>query len=148
MIRHYIANDWPEVCRVYDASKPVELRSGGVTASFVPLRDDQSRIDEFATSTVRVWEEDSSLLGFVGYRNDFIGWLFVHPDAFRKGIGKALLSSVLAEIDGEPYLWTMRDNDSAISLYTSVGFEIVESRKTQNRGMSCYAVRMKKSKTA
>lgn len=148
MIRPYIASDWPDVCRVYDASKPIELRCGGVEASFVPLRDDHLRIDEFATSSIRVWEEDQDLFGFVGYRKDFIGWLFVHPDAFRRGIGRALLSSAVAQIEGDPYLWTMRENESAIRLYASVGFQIVEHRKTQNRGMPCHAVKMKKTKAA
>lgn len=148
MIRPYVASDWPEVCRVYDAAKPLELWSGGVAASFIPLRDDQPRIDEFATSTVRVWDEGRSLLGFVGYLEDFIGWLFVHPDAFRKGIGRALLSAALREIDGDPYLWTMRENQPAIRLYASVGFQIAEHRQTQNRGMPCNAVKMKRTQAA
>jgi GNAT superfamily N-acetyltransferase len=148
MIRPYIASDWLEVCRVYDASKPLELRSGGVEGSFIRLCDDQPRIDAFAMSTVLVWEEDRSLMGFVGYRAEFIGWLFVHPNAFRKGIGRALLSSAIREVSGEPYLWTMRENESAISLYASAGFQIEEHRQTQNRGMQCNAVKMKRRKAA
>jgi len=81
-------------------------------------------------------------------REEFIGWLFVHPNAFRRGIGRALLFSAIREIAGEPYLWTMRENESAIRLYTSAGFQIEEHRQTQNRGMQCNAVKMKRRKAA
>jgi hypothetical protein len=46
MIREYEKTDWPEVCRVFGLSKPHELVTGGIAASFVPLAKDESRTGE------------------------------------------------------------------------------------------------------
>ena len=46
-IRPYVASDWPAICRIYDAAKPVELEAGGVAASFCPLDDDPDRKQDF-----------------------------------------------------------------------------------------------------
>ncbi len=142
MIREYKIADWPEVCRVFDRSKPYELAAGGVAESFVPLAEDTARMDQFSKSTVLVWEEGKEIRGFAGFTGSYIGWLFVEPDAFRKGIGRALLRQVVGRIDGEPWLWSMNDNRAAIGLYRSEGFEITEERATQNGGMPCIAVKL------
>lgn len=142
MIRDYQASDWPEICRVFDLSKPYELASGGVADSFVPLAEDASRQADFAKSWIYVWEEDGAILGFVGHKGAYIGWMFVAPAAFRRGIGRALLRHALDRIDGDPFLWSMKGNHVAISLYESEGFAIIEERQTENNGSTCTAVKM------
>ncbi|MBK8856745.1 MAG: GNAT family N-acetyltransferase [Opitutaceae bacterium] len=97
MIREYEETDWKEVCRVFDMSKPYELASGGIEASFVPLAKDKARMAQFSKSTVFVWEENQAL-GFAGFEGAYIGWLFVDPSAFRKGIGRDLLQYLVAQI--------------------------------------------------
>lgn len=144
MIRPYKHDDWGDVCRVYDAAKPVELFTGGAVESFCFLDADASRKADLASSTVFVWEGNGMLRGFGGYRAAYIGWLFVDPPFFRHGIGRALLTHLLARIDGEPHLWTMECNSAAIALYASAGFRITERKRTQNRGFPCDAVRMTK----
>ncbi|MGA2445654.1 MAG: GNAT family N-acetyltransferase [Opitutaceae bacterium] len=148
MIREYHQRDWSEVCRVFDRSKPHELAAGGIGESFVPLADDEKRIADFARSTVFVWEEKGKLRGFVGHEGSYIGWLFVDPAAFRSGIARALLRHILPRLNGEPWLWAMKNNRAAISLYRSEGFEIVEERETQNGGMPCLAVKLQLRKKA
>jgi ribosomal protein S18 acetylase RimI-like enzyme len=142
MIREYQKTDWPEVCRVFDLSKPCELATGGIAESFVPLAKDGPRIAQFANTTVLVWEETKSIRGFAGFNGSFIGWLFVEPDAFRKGIGRALLRQVVSSIADHPWLWSMKDNHAALALYLSEGFAIAEERATQNGGMRCTAVKL------
>ena len=147
MIRSYVAHDWSEICRVYDASKPIELSAGGVAESFRPLVEDPDRMKDFAASTVLVWEEKEAIRGFIGFRDGFIGWLFVDPSAFRRGIARNLLSRAMGMLVGEVSLWTMEGNQPAIRLYESLGFRIAERRDSANRGFPCVALKMKK-KTA
>lgn len=140
--RPYVASDWPVVCRIFDAAKPVELAAGGVAESFCPLLADAERKKDFDSSVVWLAEQAGSVVGFIGYREHAIGWLFVDPACFRRGIGRRLLSCALEAIRGEAWLWTFEGNDAAISLYRSVGFEIEERLDTQNRGFPCRAVKM------
>lgn len=144
MIRPYQDSDWPMVCAVYDQSKPRELASAGVEASFTPLADDPPRIADFHHSDVHVFEENGRILGFAGRRGDYISWLYVAPNHFRRGIGRALLRELMSRIAGQPWLWSMKGNYAAISLYESEGFRIVEERTTQNRGMSAPAVKLER----
>lgn len=147
MIRHYEQADWSEVCRVFDLSKPQELASGGLAASFVPLAQDRTRIAQFSKSTIRVWEEKETLRGFAGFEGAYIGWLFVEPSAFQKGIGRALLRDLVGRIEGEPWLWALKTNRAAIGLYESEGFEIAEERPSQNGGLPCVAVKLIRRKS-
>jgi ribosomal protein S18 acetylase RimI-like enzyme len=142
MIREYQETDWKEVCRVFDLSKPHELASGGIEASFVPLAKDEARMAQFSKSTVFVWEENQALRGFAGFDGVFIGWLFVDPSAFRKRIGRDLLQHLIAQIEGDPWLWALKTNHAALGLYQSEGFEIVDERPSQNGGMPCFAVKL------
>ena len=142
MIRAYQQSHRSEVCRVFDCSKPYELASGGVIESFVPLATDEKRMTDFSNSTIFVWDEAGTLRGFIGNSGSFIGWLFVDRSAFRKGIGRALLRYLLASTPGEPWLWAMKNNQAAISLYRSEGFDIVEERSSHNGGLPCKAVKL------
>lgn len=141
-IRPYVASDWPAICRIYDAAKPVELEAGGVAASFWPLDDDPDRKKDFELSTVQVAEADDGLVGFVGVRGAYIGWLFVDPRWFRRGVGRTLLACALDAIRGEAWLWVFEGNAAAIALYTRAGFAITERRASQNRGFPSRGVKM------
>ena len=144
MIRRYQDSDWEEACRVVDLSKPYELQTAAVAASFVPLASDTARIEGFKKSAVYVWEEAGHLRGLVGHQGRFIGWLFVEPAAFRRGIAQALLSHGLGRIAGDPWLWAMKENHPALALYQKNGFTILEERLTENGGLPCTAVRLGK----
>lgn len=142
MIRDYQPGDWPEICRVFDLSKPYELATGGVAESFVPLAEDEGRRADFAKSWVYVWDEGGRILGFVGHKGAYIGWMFIDPAAFRRGIGRALLRHAIERIEGDPFLWSMKGNRAARSLYESEGFVLIEERQVENHGSPCTAVKL------
>jgi len=146
MMRDYQSADWDGVSRVFDAAKPLELAAGGVESSFVPLARDQPRLAAFARSTVIIRCDYEEVVGFVGYENSYVGWLFVDPRYFRRGIARALLREALLRMDGEPWLWCMKSNAAALALYRSEGFEIVDERETQNGGLPCTAVKLLRKK--
>jgi len=145
-LRQYRESDWNEVCRVFDASKPYELARGGVSEPFVLLADDLQRISDFQRSTVYVWEENNKLRGFAAYDGSYISWLYVDPSAFRKDIARSLLRHVLAQVEGDPWLWAMKNNHPAVSLYRSEGFEIIEERDIPIGGLPCMAVKLARRK--
>lgn len=71
-----------------------------------------------------VWEENDTLLGFVSVMdNQFVGALFVAPQALHRGIGSALLNEVKQRypmLSLEVY----QKNGRAVSFYHALGFRI------------------------
>lgn len=139
-IRPYQESDWPEICRVYDAAKPLELRVDGIQPVFPPLAEDKMWADNFRHNEVFVATDGEGLTGFAGFTGPYIGWMFVDPAHFRRGIGRALLRRVLAEMDGDAWLWSLKGNDRAAALYQSEGFEALDERPALHGGVPCTAV--------
>lgn len=71
-----------------------------------------------------VWEEEGVLLGFISVMDyQFVGALFVAPDALHRGIGSALLNHVkqhYSMLSLEVY----QKNDRAVNFYHALGFRI------------------------
>lgn len=71
-----------------------------------------------------VWEENDTLLGFVSVMdNQFVGALFVAPQALHRGIGSALLNDVKQRypmLSLEVY----QKNGRAVNFYHALGFRI------------------------
>ena len=71
-----------------------------------------------------VWEENDTLLGFISVMdNQFVGALFVAPQALHRGIGSALLNEVKQRypmLSLEVY----QKNGRAVSFYHALGFRI------------------------
>jgi Acetyltransferases len=71
-----------------------------------------------------VWEENDTLLGFVSVMDkQFVGALFVAPQALHRGIGSALLNEVKQRypmLSLEVY----QKNGRAVSFYHALGFRI------------------------
>jgi hypothetical protein len=62
------------------------------------------------------------LLGVRG-RSGWVGGLGVVPAARRRGVGRALMEAVLAEAPADVTLEVIEQNEPAIRLYESLGFE-------------------------
>lgn len=94
---------------------------------------------------------DDKLVGYAGisrlgrsapfeYEIHTIG---VDPAYQRHGIGRAMMTRLLEEVDGAVYLEVRTDNEPAIALYTSLGFVTVGVRKRYYRasGADAYTMR-------
>jgi GNAT superfamily N-acetyltransferase len=78
-----------------------------------------------AEDAVWVAETEGAVVGYVGFRDDWIDHLYVHPDRQGQGIGPALLAKALA--DGRPkQLWAFQENARARRFYEARGFRPVE----------------------
>lgn len=73
---------------------------------------------------VEVAEMDGEVVGFSGIAGSRLEMLFVHPDAHGRGVGSALIRSVLDSL-GTVELDVNEQNPNAVAFYRNRGFEIV-----------------------
>ncbi|WP_299575523.1 ribosomal protein S18-alanine N-acetyltransferase [uncultured Williamsia sp.] len=119
---------------------PVEAFVAEIGSSrnrYVGVRDDRGVLVGYA---------GISVLGRVGGYECEIHTIALDPDHRGSGVGRALLRSLLDVADdrqAETFLEVRTDNDAAISLYESVGFERLGLRKGyyQPIGADAYTMR-------
>lgn len=74
-----------------------------------------------------VWEEDGDVKGFVSVLEErFLGALFVAPNSFNRGVGKALVQCVQQRYNLLS-LEVYQKNLTAVNFYHSQGFRIEDS---------------------
>ncbi|MBX2854721.1 MAG: GNAT family N-acetyltransferase [Rhodobacteraceae bacterium] len=124
--RPYREEDFSRLCEIHDLARRDELRLSGLEAAFLPLRVAAER-EGFHEYEVDVLERGGVVLGFVAYKDDEIGWLYVSPKHYRKGVGAALCRRALSQLAGsEVFVEVLAGNEPAFLLYRSLGFGIVE----------------------
>jgi GNAT superfamily N-acetyltransferase len=123
LIRDSKPADLDALIAIYDAAKPIELRAAGVR-QFVPFDEDPVAQESLEDFHIVVAEKDGEVVGFGGLNDGLIGWMFVHPDHHRQGIGRRVLRELLRRCPGEPWLWWLVGNKPAYALYASEGFEV------------------------
>jgi GNAT superfamily N-acetyltransferase len=74
---------------------------------------------------VRIAEVDGSAAGYIVFSDEWIDQLYVHPDSHGRGVGSALLASVMADARGRK-LWTFQQNVRARRFYEARGFVLLE----------------------
>lgn len=141
-IRSIKNKDWPGVIRVHDAARPDELKGSCDPRAFVPLAEDPE-FEELKSSRVWVAEEKDQVVGFTAVDGTYLGWLYVDPDCYGRGIGRALLRRALEEQKGEE-AWTivLAGNTPALNLYRSEGFQVVDRFESDNAGYPCTCLRL------
>ncbi|QIW80540.1 bifunctional GNAT family N-acetyltransferase/GrpB family protein [Bacillus tequilensis] len=104
----------------------------GIPALQEKARDIQASLEQFAG-----YRKDGKLIGVISYEKNMhhltICRLVVHPDGFRKGIGRALLQFVIEQNeDAEKFeAVTAEKNTPAVSLYTQAGFQKIKTVKAE-----------------
>lgn len=137
IVRTYRDEDWPDVCEVYDLSKPEELAGVVAPEAICPLDSDPSMKKLFGQSTIWVAELESRPVGFVGNRGGVITWLFVHPGFRRVGVAGALLRQVLASLERPVALNVASSNTRALALYEQFGFRVEREFMGHFQGTPC-----------
>lgn len=141
VIRDYRPEDWPAICRVHDRSRPDELRGSFDARAFIPL--DQDPEGEYVRDCVMfVAQWDGDVIGFAGVDEPYLAWLYVDPEYYRRGVGRALLRHCLAHLSEDAWTVSCGNNEAALRLYVSEGF-VIESRLTgENAGYSGPSARL------
>jgi len=80
----------------------------------------------------------------IGVDEGYIGWLYIHPDFYRQGIGRELLKEGLKQIKVKAWTIALAGNSPAVSLSQSEGFVELNRYKSNNAGYPCTCVRLEK----
>lgn len=121
-IRPYETSDWEAVRDIYDVSKPDEMCGGVDASAIIPLQQDPAGLSLFHGSVILVAENNERMIGFGGYKENYISWLFVHPAHRRKGVARGLLSEMMECLQGAVTLNVGSWNLAARQLYNQAGF--------------------------
>ena len=131
-IREYRPEDWDAIARAHDAARLQELAPSVGVEAFRPLAE-TAKSEGLFDDLLWVAELDEEVVGFLAFAHAEVTWLYVHPDAQRRGVGRALLRHALAHADdfgGEDSLTvTVLDGNPARKLYESEGFRLVQTRR-------------------
>jgi ribosomal protein S18 acetylase RimI-like enzyme len=73
----------------------------------------------------------------VGVEDDQLGWLYVHPEFARRGIGRRLLRHALQQIKGDARVHVLDGNTPALQLYHTEGFTLTDTFDSKNHGYAC-----------
>jgi GNAT superfamily N-acetyltransferase len=127
LIRLYQPTDFDAVIILWRASREVSLpdfqrRKGHF------FYEDLAYFREHVLPENEVWvaEEDDRPVAFMAIQDDFIDHLYVHPDYWRRGIGKKLLEHARTLSPLHLWLYTLQVNLNARSFYEKNGFVITK----------------------
>jgi len=143
IIRPFQPKDWQDICRIHDAARPHELKGACDPRAFVPIEKDPE-VEHLKLCQKLVVVENDQVLGFVGVHEAYLGWLYVHPDHFGKGIGRKLLQAGLELIPEKAWTIALAKNSRAVSLYQSEGFIEVNRYQSDNAGYPCTCLRLER----
>jgi len=140
-IRDYRPSDWESICRVHDRSRPDELRGSFDARAFIPLALDPEG-EYINACEMFVAQQDRDVVAFAGIDNPYFAWLYVDPAFYGRGIGRALLRHCLQRLDEDAWTLACGNNDRAINLYVSEGFEVESRTIGDNAGYKGAAARL------
>ena len=143
--REYQEKDWQRICQIHDRARPDELIGSCDPRGFIPIEQDKE-VEDLKLSRKFVACEDEQVVGFVGVDKDYLGWLYVDPDHYRKGIGRGLLKIGIREIGKSAWTIALDGNKKAIALYESEGFREEKRFEGENNGYPCICVKLKRVK--
>ena len=99
----------------------------------VTMRPEVAALLPRMPSLFGAFDAAGTLLGICGMQNRNIDLLFVHPHAFRCGIGRMLLLHAMQFYEAQT-VDVNEDNPGAIAFYLSVGFHVVSRSETDGAG--------------
>ena len=142
LIRDYNEEDWPEVRRIHNLTRPIELEGSCDPRAFVPLAEDEQDFEEFKRCHKLVACVAGRVTGFVGVSEDEVGWLYVDPVDSGKGIGRQLLQEGVRQVKTIASVYVLKGNIPALRLYESEGFVTVTEFKSENNGYPCVVLKL------
>jgi len=137
-IRPYTSADWPRLCHIHDAARLDELRLTVGTDAFLTLEQTAEHEGLF-DDKLTVAEVQGVVQGFIAYSDTELTWLYVHPQFYQKGIGRALVRHAIANSTSAIELEVLEGNVPALKLYLSEGFKIIQRIEGKLEGYEAFA---------
>ncbi len=155
-IRQATQNDIPDLAHIHLASK-LAAESGIIDQAFLDAKTVEQYKEKWVTffemddSTQLILSVDSQSAGFISFgqlRNPPAGMskirplysseiyaIYVHPDYFRQGVGKALLSEAVKNLQELKHqslcLWALDKNKRGCGFYEAMGGQRVGKKMTE-----------------
>lgn len=108
-----------------------QLLSGGGEPTFTLVAERGCDVAGFCSVAAPSRDDDAR------DRTCEVAAVYVEPDAWRTGIGRALLNTALHEVRGDGWneatLWVLAENDAARAFYDSFGFTLDGAAKRRER---------------
>jgi GNAT superfamily N-acetyltransferase len=122
-IRPYKENDFDHVTQLWRRSREISLPEFQRKKGY-PFEMDQAYFKDSVLKKNSVWvaETNSKPSGFLAICRDFIDLLYVDPDNWNQGVGKALLSHARSSSPNHLWLFTLQVNHKARTFYQKNGF--------------------------
>lgn len=142
MIKPLRSADIPQIKKIYTGSNE---KNGLAVSSGHFSKDSLQYINETLHKCENtVFEENGRVLGIISVSSDFIEGLFVDPKHWNRGIGSALLKSVLGK---RVYLrlQVYENNINAVRFYQKHGFTITGGGICQMTGLPYFEMMFSKT---
>ncbi|EDX83051.1 acetyltransferase, GNAT family [Synechococcus sp. PCC 7335] len=137
-LRRYDSEDWDAIAEIHDRTRLDELNASVGTEAFLSLAATAEEEELFA-GEVWVTCDDHFILGFVAFADNEVNWLYVSPDYYRQGIGRLLLRHAINRCGKTVGTSVLSDNNAALQLYLSEGFQIVETETGKLAGNEAFS---------
>ena len=121
IIRKYKNIDYVQLCQVHDQARMQELIVGNAVDLYAPLEVAVYK-EELFSETIYVAVIDSKIVGFVAFRKNELGYIYVINEFQGRGIGGKLLDTVIPYLERPAFLEVFPTNIKAKRLYRSRGF--------------------------
>ena len=148
-IRAYESKDWSRLCEIHDASRLDELSLTVGKGAFLTL-EQTAESEGLFDNKLMVADVDGVIQGFVAYGDAELTWLYVNPKFYKKGVGRALVRSAIAESISAIELEVLEGNTPALNLYLSEGFKVVkriEGKLEGNEGFAAVGLVLRHEQT-
>lgn len=83
--------------------------------------------------TLWIVKDDLEPIGFMGAQDRKIEMLFLHPDYFHQGLGKALVNRAFVELNVE-FVDVNEQNPEALKFYEHMGFKVFKRNEYDSEG--------------
>jgi len=122
-IRKYKNEDFDAVTILWRISREMSMPEFQRTKGHF-FYEDQWYFQEKILKENKVWvvEDDGYPVAFLAMKDEFIDHLYVHPDFWRRGIGRLLLQFARERQPDHIWLYTMQVNKIARTFYEKNGF--------------------------
>lgn len=137
-IRPYESTDWSRLCDIHDTSRLDELRLTVGTNAFLTL-EQTAESEGLFDDKLFVAEVDGVVQGFVAYSDEELTWLYVDPQFYKKGVGRALVRHAVADAASAIELELLEGNTPALKLYLSEGFRVIKRIEGKLEGNEDFA---------
>lgn len=143
-IRNFQPADWDSICEIHDLARPDELKGSCDPRGFVPIREDPE-IEHLITCQKIVAVDGDRVIGFIGVDQEYVGWLYIHPNYYRQGLGRRLLQAGLKLTPEKAWTIALDNNLPALTLYQSEGFRETNRYVSDNAGYPVTCIRLERS---